>query len=920
MDVILLTKLLLSSSQNLAIVKIMSLKQLKLSSVSDYILIPLLLLLKLLKQITMGFTLFSDSGYNVSRTSAIGVVLDYAKAISLVCAGSFLIACGSGGGSESTEQTSTPENLTTIEGSAMKGAIVNGVVQVYLIESQAGEMVKSEQALDVLTRTNERGEYQFKIPGQYVNSNVVVEITADSQTQMTCDVTEGCGETAYGDLFFLSDDFIMKTAVTGVNSGETYSAHFSPLSHMALAYASSNSDGLTSSSISNAFSHIETLMDLEQGAMQLAPADITDLERYSTLSKTEIELGVISAAFLGLVNSPDWDSIEEVLGHVEEKMSGSGQLASINLGALPDVTLDDLFYNATQISDDLLGATEGGHAEALSIVSAETSQSYQEMSQIPQTVDPVVVSAHPQGVTVDESKQALFSVAASGGGTLTFQWQKNGADILGENGPSLIVSSVQLADAGEYAVIVSNSVGSVVSLSALLVVQEVIEPVIITSQPVTLTVIETTQANFTVEAIGGGELIYQWRKGGVVLPGATSASLNLSDVALSDAGSYDLIVSNSVSSVVSVAVVLIVKEQVVVNPVAILSQPQALEVTEGEQATFSVTTEGSGELFYQWRKGGVAIAGATSANLNLSDVVLNDAGSYDLVVSNSVSSVASVAVALVVNELVVEIPVAILSQPQALEVTEGEQATFSVTTEGSGELVYQWRKGGIAIAGATSASLNLSDVALSDAGSYDLMISNSVNSVVSVAVALIVNEPVVVNPLAILSQPQALEVTEGEQATFSVTVEGGGELSYQWRKDGVEINGATASSIVLDSAELSDVGLYDVVISNSEVGLTSAVASLGVSAVVVLNSVQLAWDTPLKREDGTDLELYEINGYVIKFGTNTNNLDHQVYVVGAETGVLIESLVTGTYYFSIATIDSDGAQGAYSAQIQQIIL
>jgi len=921
MDVILLTKSLLSSSQKPSSVKKMSQKWLKLTSVSDYSLFPLLLLLKLLKQTTMGFTMFYDSGYKVSRSSTVSVVLDYAKAISLVCAVSLLIACGSGGGSESTEQTSTPETFTTIQGSVMKGVIVNGIVQAYLIESQAGAMVKSDQALDVVARTNERGEYQFKLPGQFANRDIVVEITADSQTQMTCDVTGGCGETAYGDLFSLSDGFTLKTAVTGVNSGETYNAHLSPLSHMALAYASSNSDGLTSTSISNSFSHIETLMDLEQGAMQLAPADITDLERYSTLSKTEIELGVISAAFLGLVNSPDWDSIEEVLAHVEQKMSGSGQLASVNLGTLPDVTLDDLFYNATQISDDLLDATEGGHAEALSIVSAEASQSYQEMSQVPQTVDPVVVSAHPQGVTVDESEQALFSVAASGGGTLTFQWQKNGADILGENGPSLIVNSVQLADAGQYAVIVSNSVGSVISLSALLVVQEVIEPVIITSQPTALTVVESTQANFSVEVIGGGELVYQWRKGGVAIAGATTASLNLSDVALSDAGSYDLIVSNSVSSVASFAVALIVNEQVVVNPVAILSQPQALEVTEGEQATFLVTTEGSGELVYQWRKGGVAIAGATSARLNLSDVALSDAGSYDLVVSNSVNSVASVAVALIVNEQVVVNPLAILSQPQALEVTEGEQATFSVTTEGSGELVYQWRKEGVEIAGATSASLTLSDVALSDAGSYDLVVSNSVNSVASVAVDLIVNEQVVVNPLTILSQPQALEVTEGEQATFSVTAEGGAELSYQWRKDGIEINGATASSIVLDTAALSDVGLYDVVISNSEVGLTSTAVSLGVNTVVVvLNSVQLSWDTPLKRDDGTDLELYEINGYVIRYGTNTSSLDQQVNVLGVETGVLIESLVTGTYYFSIATIDSDGVQGAYSAQIQQIIL
>jgi len=919
MDVIMFTIFLFYSSQILDDVKKLSPKQSKLASISDYRLFSLLLLLKLLKQTTTGFTMFYISDSKVSRSSAVSEVLDYAKAISLVCVGSLLIACGSGGSSESTEQASTAETFTTIQGNAMKGTIVNGIVRAYLIESQAGTMVRGEQALDVLARTNVRGEYQFKLPGQYDNSDIVVEITADSQTRMTCDVTVGCGEVAYGDLFSLNDDFVLKTAVTGVNSGEMYSAHLSPLSHMALAYASSNSDGLTPASISDAFSHVETLMDLEQGAMKLAPADITDLERYSVLSKSEIEMGVISAAFLGLVNSPDWSSIEEVLGHIEEKMSSSGQLAPFNSGTSPGVTLDDLFHNASQISDDLLAVAGGGnYAEALSAVNAETNQSYQEVSEVPQAVNPVVISTHPQVETIDEGEQALFSVSASGGGTLSFQWQKNGADILGENGASLIMGNAQLTDAGEYAVIVSNSIGSVVSFSALLIIQEAIESVKITSQPKALVVVETAQANFSVEAIGGGELVYQWRKGGVAIAGATSASLNLSDVALSDAGSYDLIVSNSVSSVTSTAVTLLVNGLVVINPVAILSQAQALEVTEGEQATFSVTAIGGGELVYQWRKGGVAIAGATSASLNLSDVALNSAGSYDLVVSNSVSSVTSAAVTLLVNELVVINPVVILSQPQALELTEGEQATFSVTAEGGEELVYQWRKGGVAIAGATSASLNISDVALNDAGNYDLVVSSSVSSVTSAVVALLVNELVVINPVVILSQPQALEVTEGEQATFSVTAEGGGELSYQWRKDGVEINGATSSSISLNSAVFSDAGLYNVVISNSEGGLASIAVSLGVNEI--LSSIQLSWDTPLKREDGTDLELYEINGYVIKYGTDTNNLDHQVGVVGADTGVLIESLEVGTYYFSIATIDSDGVQGNYSPQIQQIIL
>jgi len=88
----------------------------------------------------------------------------------------------------------------------------------------------------------------------------------------------------------------------------------------------------------------------------------------------------------------------------------------------------------------------------------------------------------------------------------------------------------------------------------------------------------------------------------------------------------------------------------------------------------------------------------------------------------------------------------------------------------------------------------------------------------------------------------------------------------------------------------------------------------------ILRSIQLSWETPLKREDGTDLPIYEINGYVIKYGSDANSLDLQVDVLGADTDVLIELLEAGTYYFAIATIDSDGVQGSYSPQIQKIML
>ncbi len=62
--------------------------------------------------------------------------------------------------------------------------------------------------------------------------------------------------------------------------------------------------------------------------------------------------------------------------------------------------------------------------------------------------------------------------------------------------------------------------------------------------------------------------------------------------------------------------------------------------------------------------------------------------------------------------------------------------------------------------------------------------------------------------------PQSRTVCEGASVTFTVTATGTG-LSYQWRKGGMDINGATASSYTIDAATMDDAGSYDVVVTGS---------------------------------------------------------------------------------------------------------
>ena len=196
-----------------------------------------------------------------------------------------------------------------------------------------------------------------------------------------------------------------------------------------------------------------------------------------------------------------------------------------------------------------------------------------------------------------------------------------------------------------------------------------------------------------------------------------------------------------------------------------------------------------------------------------------------------------------------------------------------------------------------------------------------------------------VDPVLISSQPQSITVLEGGEAVFTVGATGGGVLSLQWRKNGSPIVGETNASLVIANADSSAAGQYSVVVTNSVGAVNSLTALLTVQAstggpvvveppveeppieVPVFASIELSWDIPELREDGSDLELYEIDGYMIKYGTDENNLNSSLAVDGASLdSILIDELDAGTYYFAIATVDSDGVQGAYSVQLEQVVL
>ncbi len=405
-----------------------------------------------------------------------------ASLIMAVATASLLLAGCSGGGTEGQSSLPTsPRAESTLSGSAIKGVIRNGLVAAYPVENVNGVLERSATALSSSVRTNASGAYSLTVDGELNNQTLIVEVTADSQTQMMCDATDGCGDDSdsnpilFGQWFDLNEDFSLTGLVTGVDTGESVNAHLSPLTHMVVARASAALEGLSTENISAAMQYVESQFDLDAGSITLAPADITSLQSMAGLTKAQLESGIVSAAILSLVNTADWDSIDEVLDHLASKLASGGEIASVNLGALPEVALDDVFYNANEIAQDIIAQDpESEYTSSLASVADETQSSYDQVAQAPEEVAPVEIVSQPSAVEVDEGAQAQLSVVAQGGGSLVYQWRKNEVNISGANASTLTIGSAELADAGVYDVIVSNSVGSDVSLDALLQVNEVV--------------------------------------------------------------------------------------------------------------------------------------------------------------------------------------------------------------------------------------------------------------------------------------------------------------------------------------------------------------------------------------------------------------------------------------------------------------
>lgn len=160
------------------------------------------------------------------------------------------------------------------------------------------------------------------------------------------------------------------------------------------------------------------------------------------------------------------------------------------------------------------------------------------------------------------------------------------------------------------------------------------------------------------------------------------------------------------------------------------------------------------------------------------------------------------------------------SLPADQTASAGGSATFSVAVSGTPAPSCQWYKDELPIPGANTLSFTLAPVRAEDAGAYVAVVRNSAGALASPPVSLFVSAAPV-----IVESPVALAVATGADAEFRVRA-AGGELTYQWERDGLAIEGANGAVLRIANTEASHAGDYTVAVSNSLGRLVSAPARL----------------------------------------------------------------------------------------------
>ena len=400
----------------------------------------------------------------------------------------------------------------------------------------------------------------------------------------------------------------------------------------------------------------------------------------------------------------------------------------------------------------------------------------------PPSPTPPAITTQPVSQTNIVGTTACFSVTASGTPPLSYQWNFNGTNIAGATNTSLTLTNVQLNQAGNYAVLVTNAYGTALSSNAVLTVLNsggIVayftdnNPTDVGPQapikaagflPLHISDISTQiLAGFGILFIdensnsglsspllarladiqswvnGGGRLIVHDRSAGNIspnpfllgAPGTVTVRSLTSDIDvippgtnLVVAGPFGAINNTTLDGGYYSAHGYVMQSQLPAGACPVLSMGGA----STNVVAFSYPL-GLGEIYYSSIPLDCYLAGNNCSGSTIAAALQNIYTPNVLIYAGNFAPCSNC-------------PPAVFAQPLSQSVAVGSSVTFSLAAMGTAPLSYFWQRNGTTIAGANNSSYTTNNVQLTDSGSqFSCLVSNTYGSVLSSNAALTVNQP-----------------------------------------------------------------------------------------------------------------------------------------------------------------------------------
>ena len=518
----------------------------------------------------------------------------------------------------------------------------------------------------------------------------------------------------------------------------------------------------------------------------------------------------------------------------------------------------------------------------------------------------------------------------SGGSRVTYQWSSstsravaNGTKFTGVLTPILNIFNTDEYDAGTYTLVATLNDGAReangIDLTQSMFTRQlgVNQPTEIGRQPISQVVCKGSDfvLNFTTKR--GSSIAYEWFKDGEKLQantiypfasaveGVNNYVLTVRNVDFSASGRYVCKITTSCGSSSSENSVFTQEAIVyVAKGTQIDKEPVSQVVSAGSTAKFEVAAAeatgsfGISPVRYEWSKNGVFIAdngrygGATTPVLSIKNVAGTDAGNYSVKVIGSCGEATSQTFTLTLGTVSINAVAASVDACQTSDAKLEVNATASVSGL---NVEYHWFKGDVQLfdgpkySGAHTNALTIKNAQSSDAGQYKAM------AVAPTAVNISASTNVGLSLYAateITTAPVGKKVCEGTKETLTATATGGGTMTYQWKKDGQDIAGATSSSYEIASMNAASAGNYTVV-------ATGACGSVSASANIVYSTKPtVTLPTPAEtiksgaklslsvnaNEDGATSYKWFLNGTALTDPNATNREYIKFNVTNADAG------------------------------------